>query len=105
MAAITSNTICAPITSHNTGGGSLPELTRDFMFNFNRKEGEKKHSGLCFADKLHDITEKLHNLSHFRSDSDCGSRSRSGTCKKMKLVLFNFTFWIFFIQGALLFIL
>jgi len=83
MAAITSNTICAPITSHNTGGGSLPELTRDSVFNFLpliRKDGEKKHSGLGFADKLHDLTERLHHLSHFRSDSDCGSRSRSGTC-------------------------
>lgn len=29
MAAITSNAACAPITSHNTTSGSLPELTRD----------------------------------------------------------------------------
>ncbi|CAG2106698.1 unnamed protein product [Medioppia subpectinata] len=31
MAAVTSTTACAPITSHNTTGGSLPELTHDII--------------------------------------------------------------------------
>lgn len=103
MAAVTSTTACAPITSHHNTGGSLPELTRDLVIrendiitigigSTNNRKEIKLHTsssidktttysfGSGIADKIHGLTEKFHNLSHHRSDSDCESRSRAGTC-------------------------
>ncbi|GFS33517.1 hypothetical protein TNIN_320081 [Trichonephila inaurata madagascariensis] len=71
MAAVTSTTACAPITSHTTaggGGGSLPELAKE--------PPAKEHHSL--AEKLHGFTEKLHSLGH-RCDSESNSRGRAGT--------------------------
>ncbi|RWS29298.1 diacylglycerol kinase 1-like protein, partial [Leptotrombidium deliense] len=94
MAVVASTAACAAVTSHNTGG-SLPELAYDSLRNSSllsniehKKEGsiDKSHTGIGFAEKLHGLTEKLHNLSHHRSDSDCGSRGRSGSASIHPLV-------------------
>ncbi|RWS16390.1 diacylglycerol kinase 1-like protein, partial [Dinothrombium tinctorium] len=96
MAVVTSTTACAAVTSHNTGG-SLPELAYDSLLSGStvltnagdqKKEGsiDKSHTGTGFAEKLHGLTEKLHQLSHHRSDSDCGSRGRSGSASIHPLV-------------------
>lgn len=73
MAAVTSTTACAPITSHTTaaGGGSLPELGKD------HPPKEEKHQSLL-AEKLHGFTEKLQSLGHYRCDSDANTRGRAG---------------------------
>ena len=105
MAVVTSNTACAPITVHSTSG-SLPELTRDLInieITHEKKENssynntlitsgsgvgnhgigggnESKSHHSSLAERLHGLTEKLHSIGHYRSESDCGSRGRSGTC-------------------------
>ena len=90
MAAVTSTTACAPITSHNTGG-SLPELTHDIIIQnycepkkdvlHNSGSVDKSHSAVGgLADKIHGLTERLHSLSYHRSESECASRGRAGTC-------------------------
>ncbi|XP_022248289.1 diacylglycerol kinase 1-like [Limulus polyphemus] len=63
VAAVTSTTACAPLTSHN-GCGSLPELAKHGQA---EKKDEKYHG---LAEKIHGLTEKLHSLGHHRSDSD-----------------------------------
>ncbi|GFR23343.1 DAG_kinase_N domain-containing protein [Trichonephila clavata] len=76
MAAVTSTTACAPITSHTTaggGGGSLPELAKE--------PPAKEHHSL--AEKLHGFTEKLHSLGH-RCDSESNSRGRAGFCSTIR---------------------
>ena len=97
MAAVTSTTACAPITSHNTGG-SLPELTHDIIIhNYcdsnNKKEVvlhnsgsvDKSHSAVAgLADKIHGLTERLHSLSYHRTESECTSRGRAGTCTNIR---------------------
>ncbi|GBM59257.1 hypothetical protein AVEN_205087-1 [Araneus ventricosus] len=71
MAAVTSTTACAPITSHTTaggGGGSLPELAKE--------PPVKEHQSL--AEKLHGFTEKLTSSLGHRCDSESNSRGRAG---------------------------
>lgn len=87
MAVVASTTACAPITSHNASGGSIPSLgadvatsvvpvtttvERDLMGSLR----EKHHS---LAEKLHGLTEKFHSLGHYRSDSDASTRGRTGS--------------------------
>lgn len=108
MAVVTSNTACAPITVHSTSG-SLPELTRELInieITHEKKENssynntlttsggggggggshgvvggnESKSHHSSLAERLHGLTEKLHSIGHYRSESDSGSRGRSGTC-------------------------
>jgi hypothetical protein len=100
MAAVTSTTACAPITSHNTGG-SLPELTHDIVIHNYCESNNKKdvilhNSGSVdkshttsggLADKIHGLTERLHSLSYHRSESECGSRGRAGTCMTNRSIL------------------
>ncbi|GIX88344.1 diacylglycerol kinase 1 [Caerostris extrusa] len=80
MAAVTSTTACAPITSHTTagggGGGSLPELTKD-------PPQPREHHSL--AEKLHGFTEKLHSLGH-RCDSESNARGRTGSASVHPMV-------------------
>lgn len=82
MAAVTSTTACAPITSHTTtgGGGSLPELGKEV-----HPPKEEKHTSLL-AEKLHGFTEKLHSLGHYRCESDCNSRGRAGSASVHPMV-------------------
>lgn len=96
MAAVTSTTACAPITSHNTGG-SLPELTHDIIIHnycdSNKKDTnnspnvDKSHSTVSgLADKIHGLTERLHSLSYHRTEGDSGSRGRAGTCRSIRFI-------------------
>ncbi|XP_022240456.1 diacylglycerol kinase 1-like isoform X1 [Limulus polyphemus] len=92
MAALTSTTACAPITSHKASG-SLPELAKDGQAErkderHHAKDGQaerkdEKHQSL--AEKIHGLTEKLHHLGHNRSDSD-SSRGRAGSASIYPMV-------------------
>ncbi|KAF8773230.1 Diacylglycerol kinase beta like protein [Argiope bruennichi] len=79
MAAVTSTTACAPITSHTTaggGGGSLPELAKE--------PPAKEHQSL--AEKLHGFTEKLTSSLGHRCDSESNSRGRAGSASVHPMV-------------------
>ncbi|CAL1279293.1 unnamed protein product [Larinioides sclopetarius] len=79
MAAVTSTTACAPITSHTTaggGGGSLPELAKE--------PPVKEHQSL--AEKLHGFTEKLTSSLGHRCDSESNSRGRAGSASVHPMV-------------------
>lgn len=77
MAAVTSTTACAPITSHKCG--SLPELN---------KEGheKKEEKSATLAEKLHGLTEKLHSLGQHRTDNDNHLRNRTDSASVHPIV-------------------
>ncbi|KAL1423145.1 hypothetical protein MTO96_021514 [Rhipicephalus appendiculatus] len=97
MAAVTSTTACAPITSHTAAAhsGSLPELAKQAaqgaatqggpaagqeqppqQQQASRRTEERPHLHLGFAERLHGLTEKLH--SHLRGEG-ADSRGRTGS--------------------------
>ncbi|KAG8200109.1 hypothetical protein JTE90_001962 [Oedothorax gibbosus] len=83
MAAVTSTTACAPITSHTSaagGGGSLPELPPTSI---------SHNAASLLAEKLHGFTEKLHALSHHR-DADSRGRAGSASVHPMVTVTANY---------------
>ncbi|XP_049826476.1 diacylglycerol kinase 1 isoform X2 [Aethina tumida] len=75
MTVLSSNTACAPITSHNKGStpnvNSVGEpLDKTLLL------GEKPATyGEILVEKIHGIGEKL--LGHHRSDSDCSTRGKT----------------------------
>ncbi|KAL1423143.1 hypothetical protein MTO96_021514 [Rhipicephalus appendiculatus] len=99
MAAVTSTTACAPITSHTAAAhsGSLPELAKQAaqgaatqggpaagqeqppqQQQASRRTEERPHLHLGFAERLHGLTEKLH--SHLRGEgADSRGRTESST--------------------------
>ncbi|XP_042144552.1 diacylglycerol kinase beta isoform X2 [Ixodes scapularis] len=97
MAAVTSTTACAPITSHTHHSGSLPELANKQAQGAavlsstgaapdassgaaRRDESAKPHLHLGFAERLHGLTEKLHSIGgHLRSEGDSSARTRTGS--------------------------
>ncbi|MPC47927.1 Diacylglycerol kinase 1 [Portunus trituberculatus] len=76
MAVMSSATACAPITSHNTSGGSISNLASCAM---TESVSAKSEGGGGLAEKLHGLTEKLSSLGHNRSDSEASSRTRTGS--------------------------
>ncbi|XP_049525838.1 diacylglycerol kinase 1-like isoform X2 [Dermacentor silvarum] len=102
MAAVTSTTACAPITSHTAAAhsGSLPELAKQAAQGggtatqggiaqatahgagleqpqqATRRTEERPHLHLGFAERLHGLTEKLH--SHLRGEG-ADTRGRTGS--------------------------
>ncbi|KAK8386847.1 hypothetical protein O3P69_017939 [Scylla paramamosain] len=76
MAVMSSATACAPITSHNTSGGSISNLASCAM---TENVSAKSEGGGGLAEKLHGLTEKLSSLGHNRSDSEASSRTRTGS--------------------------
>ncbi|KAL3223212.1 hypothetical protein MRX96_027809 [Rhipicephalus microplus] len=95
MAAVTSTTACAPITSHTAAAhsGSLPELAKQAaqvaaaqgapatgqepqLQPASRRTEDRPHLHLGFAERLHGLTEKLH--SHLRGEG-ADSRGRTGS--------------------------
>ncbi|XP_013789124.2 diacylglycerol kinase 1-like, partial [Limulus polyphemus] len=84
VAAVTSTTACAPLTSHN-GCGSLPELAKSGQ----AEKKDDKYHGL--AERFHGFTEKLHSLGHHRSDSDSFTgKSGSASIHPMVTVTQNY---------------
>ncbi|XP_064470994.1 diacylglycerol kinase 1-like isoform X2 [Ornithodoros turicata] len=90
MAAVTSTTACAPITSHTQHSGSLPELAKQSLTvvppsavlavtgEQRREESKPHHVG--FAERLHGLTERLHSIGgHLRNDGDSSARTRTGS--------------------------
>ncbi|XP_076069534.1 diacyl glycerol kinase 1 [Oratosquilla oratoria] len=84
MAVMSSATACAPITSHNTSGGSItniancgpPEPSSQDPQHLQRNLGVS----VGLAEKLQGLTEKLSSsLAHNRSDSETSSRTRTGS--------------------------
>ncbi|XP_068225401.1 diacylglycerol kinase beta isoform X3 [Palaemon carinicauda] len=81
MAVMSSATACAPITSHNTSGGSISNIaTCAVGDSLTGGGGTGSSAGGCgsLADKLHGLTEKFSSLGHNRSDSEASSRTRTG---------------------------
>ena len=86
MAVLSSTTACAPITSHTTTPGSVPNIATCVIDQATVNTGsatgqqtpahEKPANKL--AEKLHGLTEKLHSLGHYRTDSDTSTRTRTG---------------------------
>ncbi|KAK8767745.1 hypothetical protein V5799_005471 [Amblyomma americanum] len=94
MAAVTSKTAIAPITSHTAApaahSGSLPELAKQAQgggavdaapppppgHEQARRTDERQHLHLGFAERLHGLTEKLH--SHLRGEG-ADARARTGS--------------------------
>lgn len=83
MAVMSSATACAPITSHNTSGGSISNLASCAV---TENISTKSEGGGGLAEKLHGLTEKLSSLGHNRSDSETSSRTRTGTHMKNSLL-------------------
>ncbi|XP_068225402.1 diacylglycerol kinase 1 isoform X4 [Palaemon carinicauda] len=82
MAVMSSATACAPITSHNTSGGSISNIaTCAVGDSLTGGGGTGSSAGGCgsLADKLHGLTEKFSSLGHNRSDSEASSRTRTGS--------------------------
>lgn len=78
MAVMSSATACAPITSHNTSGGSISNLATCTVSESVAVSGKSEGAGASLAEKLHGLTEKFSSLSHNRSDSEVSSRNRTG---------------------------
>jgi len=76
MAVLSSATACAPITSHTTTPGSVPNIATCVIDQATVNTDRPAHK---LAEKLHGLTEKLHSLGHHRSDSDTSTRTRTGT--------------------------
>ncbi|XP_075547868.1 diacyl glycerol kinase 1 isoform X2 [Dermacentor variabilis] len=110
MAAVTSTTACAPITSHTAAhSGSLPELAKQAAQGAQagiaqatahgagqeqpqqapRRTEERPHLHLGFAERLHGLTEKLH--SHLRGEgSDTRGRTGSASIHPVVTVTQNY---------------
>ncbi|XP_065298184.1 diacylglycerol kinase beta isoform X3 [Dermacentor albipictus] len=111
MAAVTSTTACAPITSHTAAAhsGSLPELAKqaaqgaqagiaqatahgagqELPQQAPRRTEERPHLHLGFAERLHGLTEKLH--SHLRGEgSDTRGRTGSASIHPVVTVTQNY---------------
>lgn len=117
MAAVTSTTACAPITSHTAAAhsGSLPELAKQAQQGVvvvgappgsaaapgqeqaSRRADERPHLHLGFAERLHGLTEKLH--SHLRGGgagggggegADARARAASASIHPMVTVTQNY---------------
>ena len=83
---MSSTTAVAAIAPHNAG--SLSSLVAHSTTQQDHSFGStEKHHG--FAEKLHGLTEKLHNLGHHRSDSESGSRPRTGYLSFYSLYIFH----------------
>ncbi|ROT84294.1 putative diacylglycerol kinase 1 [Penaeus vannamei] len=78
MAVMSSATACAPITSHNTSGGSISNLATCSVGEA-MSGGSGGGGGGTLAEKLHGLTEKFSSLGHNRSDSEASSRTRTGS--------------------------
>ncbi|KAK7065337.1 Diacylglycerol kinase N-terminus [Halocaridina rubra] len=82
MAVMSSATACAPITSHNTSGGSITNLASCAVgetISSGGVGGGSSGGGGSLAEKLHGLTEKFSSLGHNRSDSETSSRTRTGS--------------------------
>ena len=89
---MSSATACAPITSHNTSGGSISNLASCAM---TENVSAKSEGGGGLAEKLHGLTEKLSSLGHNRSDSEASSRTRTGMTAGREELHFVFFFKYF----------
>jgi hypothetical protein len=86
MAVLSSTTACAPITSHTTTPGSVPNIATCVIdqatVNTGSATGQQTPAhdkpANRLAEKLHGLTEKLHSLGHYRTDSDTSTRTRTG---------------------------
>ena len=86
MAVLSSTTACAPITSHTTTPGSVPNIATCVIdqatVNTGSATGQQTPAhdkpANKLAEKLHGLTEKLHSLGHYRTDSDTSTRTRTG---------------------------
>ncbi|RXG73883.1 Diacylglycerol kinase 1 [Armadillidium vulgare] len=85
MAVVSSTTACAPITSHNTSGGSISNLAHCTLAPHepsglggspSSQTTSSGGVGGSFAEKLQGITEKLSSIG--RSDSESVHRNRTG---------------------------
>jgi hypothetical protein len=100
MAVLSSATACAPITSHTTTPGSVPNIATCVIDQATVNTGsatgqqtpahEKPTNKL--AEKFHGLTEKLHSLGHHRSDSDTSTRTRTGTTEHISVYYFLFIY-------------
>ncbi|XP_069690666.1 diacylglycerol kinase 1 isoform X3 [Periplaneta americana] len=88
MAVLSSATACAPITSHTTTPGSVPNIATCVIDQATVNTGcatggqqtpAHDRPANKLAEKLHGLTEKLHALGHHRSDSDTSTRTRTGS--------------------------
>jgi diacylglycerol kinase (ATP) len=82
MAVLSSATACAPITSHTTTLGSVPNIATCVIDQTTVMTGQQTPAhdrpANKLAEKLHGLTEKLHSLGHHRTDSDASGRTRTG---------------------------
>ncbi|CAL4105697.1 unnamed protein product, partial [Meganyctiphanes norvegica] len=79
MAVVSSATACAPITAHNTSGGSISNVAATSV-EPPTSGGGVGGGGGSLVEKFHGLTEKFSALGHNRSDSDSVSnRTRTGS--------------------------
>jgi hypothetical protein len=86
MAVLSSATACAPITSHTTTPGSVPNIATCVIdqaalltgSSIGQQTPAHDRPANKLAEKLHGLTEKLHSLGHHRTDSDSSTRTRTG---------------------------
>lgn len=71
MAALSSTTACAAITSHTTSSTNVNSTCPSGM------SIESSHSS-SLADKIHGLTEKIQALGHYRNESEMSARNRTG---------------------------
>lgn len=86
MAALSSTTACAAITSHTTSSTNVNSTCPSMS--------TESHSS-SLADKIHGLTEKIQALGHHRNDSELSARNRTG--------FFVLLFKIYFIYKLKLF--
>jgi hypothetical protein len=82
---LSSATACAPITSHTTTLGSVPNIATCVIDQTTVMTGQQTPAhdrpANKLAEKLHGLTEKLHSLGHHRTDSDTSGRTRTGRAR------------------------
>ncbi|XP_044020494.1 diacylglycerol kinase 1 isoform X2 [Aphidius gifuensis] len=77
MAALSSTTACAAITSHTTSSTNVNSTCPSMS--------TESHSS-SLADKIHGLTEKIQALGHHRNDSELSARNRTGSVHPMLTV-------------------
>uniref|UniRef100_A0A0C9RAV7 Dgk_1 protein n=1 Tax=Fopius arisanus TaxID=64838 RepID=A0A0C9RAV7_9HYME len=78
MAALSSTTACAAITSHTTSNTNVNST--------GLTTATSESHGSSLADKIHGLTEKIQALGHHRADSEASARTRTGSVHPMLTV-------------------
>lgn len=81
MAALSSTTACAAITSHTTSSSNVNSTGMPGIAAAATAAESHSSGGSSLADKIHGITEKLQALSHHRTESEV-SKTRTGNKKR-----------------------